>query len=370
MKGGAEARGLLSRLARRLRPARDWFLRWRREHWQVRALIVLLLGLYFMLQPRIVDLVDIAIQGIFAGSEPKLAAAATRYHKATEADRLRRALRVHLRAGGDDAARDLGITPRDLEGPSLSLDLNGLVRAARSARLIRDSYTARTVRRRALALGRVDTEEIFGPARAEIAEELRKARSSGRRSLKSWIWVTYAFVDFGLGIFGPGDWITSAAWLFFCYHVCRLAAALWGRRARWMAPLLPPAILLAAAAIALFFRDWRWYYDHRIVSGLLTSLGWSLITFCAALSGRRSRPPEARSGRERLRALLPVTVCLAAWGILSLIKRPLSLWIRPSCRLLGWAIPIWWNVAFAVLGLAGLLAILVLLRRQALTGDG
>jgi hypothetical protein len=41
-----------------------------------------------------------------------------------------------------------------------------------------------------------------------------------------------------------------------------------------------------------------------------------------------------------------------------------------SCFFLGWVIPVWFNMAVAVLGAAGVLAILVLLRKQTATGDG
>jgi hypothetical protein len=367
MEGEPQASSLPSRLRPELRGAWEAFLRWRRERWQVRALIVLLLGLYFMPQPSIVDLVDMAIQGIFASSEPKVMTSGARFHRAMEADRLRRALRVHLRAEGGKAARDLRIAPADLKGRSSELDLGKLVGAARSAGLVQDSYTARTVRRRALALGRSDAEGIFGPARAEIAKMLDGANSPANWSVKSWFWAAHGLVGFGFSLLGPADGVTAAVWLFLCYYACRLAAALGGRRGRWIGPWVPTALVLAATVIWLpSFRGF--FYSRPISSRLLVASGWSLLTFAAAWPGSRSRPPEARSGRERLRAFLPIAACLAAWGMLSLLKRPLSWWIYPPpCMLLAWIIPIWLNVAFAVLGTAGIVAILVFSRKGAAT---
>ena len=383
MKEGAEGPGLLSRLGLRLRPAWKAFLRWRREYWQVRAVIVLLLGLYLMLQPNIVKLIDIAIQGIFAGSEPKVVFQGARCHKAMEADRLRRALRAHLRADGDEAARQLGIVRSDLEGRSSDLDLNRLVRAARSAGLVQDSYTARGIRRRALALGRADAEEIFGPARAEIGEMLRGADRVANWSLESWYRTARGLLYFGLGLLRPADWITSTAWLLLCYYACRLATVLGRGRAMRVAPLIPPVLVLVAMMIASS-PWWDYFYAFYAVTGLagvLKGAGWLLLTFTAAYAGSRSVPQEKRPSQALPRALLPVAACLAAWGVLSLLSRlvspctvvPEDVYRRPACHFLGNGIPIAVNVTFTILGLAwGLawvLAILVLSRRQAVTGD-
>ena len=100
MEENTDSASLFSRLGERVRPGWQRFLRWRRERWRVRVLILLLLGLYWMMPPNIVDLIDIAIQSIFASSEPKVMTSGARFHRTMEADRLRRALRAHLRAEG------------------------------------------------------------------------------------------------------------------------------------------------------------------------------------------------------------------------------------------------------------------------------
>ena len=174
-----------------LRGAWHAFLRWRREKWPVRVVILLLLGGHFLayrvIDYDIPDFVRFAIRDILNGCEGPLAISGARFHKAREADRLRRAVRAHLDAHPD---ADIGLAQADLEGPALDADLDALVDAARRAGLVPASYTARDVRRAALSVGRSEADRIFVPARREIDELFAEAGPSPRNwSLGEW-WMT------------------------------------------------------------------------------------------------------------------------------------------------------------------------------------
>ncbi|MHC4201803.1 MAG: hypothetical protein ACYSU0_17590 [Planctomycetota bacterium] len=315
---------LPSRLRDAALPAWRSFDRWRRERWPVRVVVILLLGSYFLafrlIGPDITGLLRIAVRGIFLGCEGRLVTSGARFHKAREADRLRRALRAYLDANPD---ADIGLARADLEGPILDADLDALVEAARRADLVPAGYTARDIRRAALSVGRSEADRLFVPARREIDKAISEAEPSPRNwSLSSW-WQTALFLfGFGMQLLGVADWVTAVAWLFLCYYAARLAVILAGGRARHVAPWVPPALIMALASLAwsLWRPDWYrltiWHFDWR--EFFIRAGGWAVFSFCAAYAGSRGVPAKSDRTATALATLARIGGVLLAWGVLNL----------------------------------------------------
>lgn len=298
------------------------FNRWRRERWPVRVVVILLIGSYFLafrlIGPNIPGLLRIAVQGIFLGCEGRLVTSGARFHKAREADRLRRSLRVYLDANPD---ADVGLARADLEGPALDADLDALVDAARRAGLVPAGYTARDIRRAAFSVGWSEADRLFAPARREIEKQISEAEPSPRNwSVSSW-WQTAVFLfGFGMGLLGLADWVTAVAWLFLCYFAARLAVVLGGKRARHVAPWAPPALIMALAPLAWFLHEPDWFlWTSWIFDGqefFIRAGGWAVFSFCAAYSGSRSVPAKADRTATALPTLARIGGVIFAWGIL------------------------------------------------------
>ena len=324
MTSSEKLRTLFSHLRDAALPAWRSFNRWRRERWPVRVVVILLLGSYFLafrlIGPDITGLVRLAVRGIFLGCEGQLVTSGARFHKAREADRLRRALRVYLDANPD---ADVGLARADLEGPILDADLDALVDAARRARLVPAGYTARDIRRAALSVGRSEADRLFVPARREIDKAISEAEPSPRNwSVSSWWQAAVYLFGFGMQLLGLADWVTAVAWLFLCYFAARLAVVLWGRRARHVAPWVPPALIVALAPLAWFLHkpDWTcWLSWLDWQEFFLRAGGWAVFSFCAAYAGSRSVRTEADRTATALSTLSRIGGVLVAWGILIMV---------------------------------------------------
>jgi hypothetical protein len=190
--------GIAQRIKDNLALTWRWFNYWRRRYVWLRLIIIVLVfahPVYSVFRPMLRDLVVIAMKGIEAAKVgPRFE---TRAFEHLEKKRLQTALLARFdededgRLGtGESAALEerTGLTPAEVEGSALGVELDPLVDASHEVGLLPHTTTARDFRREALAAALAQRDQEHEALWEEAAADLEMPYPTARDYLK---WTTW-----------------------------------------------------------------------------------------------------------------------------------------------------------------------------------
>jgi len=321
------------------------FNRWRKRHWLLRVLILLIFLAHWAISaPMLPRLVGYATDAILADSEPRVTHAIHRSHKANAVRRLRRVLVAKLDKDDDgtlddserEAAAALGLDPDQLRAKPFSYDLDEIVAAAHRADLVPPSYTGRTIRVEALRLARIETETIMAREREKIDALLVWYRVPNYLEWATWkngieVLSSYYWYPFG----HPLYWIPAFLFLFLTPIV---AQVFFDRKKVCLGITF---LLLVLTAVALDrYRIWSgldihfsWIWnglDFQFNGYSLEALGQLLVVIALVVSG-------IRSGRRYERSMEATSCLLVCWGSVLFVWGlvPYLFWSKLDGAILG-----------------------------------
>ena len=307
------------------------FNRWRKRHWPLRALILLIFLAYLALSaPMLPRLVRHATDAILANSEPRVTHAICESHKANAVRRLRNALVAKLDKDDDGALNDserqaaiaLGLDPDQLFAIPFYYDLDEILAAAHRANLVPPSYTGRTIRVEALRLARIETEAIMTPEREKIDALLAWYRVPNYLEWATWRYGLAKFGEFieygAFGLIGnPWHWVP---FLFTVYLIVLVAGLFFGRWHILTAVIVAILVWLAglAASRVLLMHSLRYYY-YSSWGAWSASLGDLLFILTAAICGARRAARCAEKEKAIKIGRFTLGAVLVCWGLVASI---------------------------------------------------